>query len=325
MENKFSSIPLIATIYKWRKHFIIVISISVVLSVVFSEPFFIKPKFKSEAIVYPINISPYSEETPTEQLIQMFDAIDVTNDIIKKFNLGRHYDIKSKTKSYYSKLLKEFRSNISIKKTEYESVRIVVYDTDPDTASMIAQSFIDFVNRKITTSFRIKVNEIIKINKDRLMEKKGQMDSMENVLQQLRINYEILDYPAQAREATKAQLKKISQSGKSSPKIDTLIKNLEHKGGLYASTNEHLWRIRGSYNDLKTTYENTVNDYEKELSYCTVVTSPFPADKKSYPIRWLIVLCTAAGTFIMMILIVNIIEKYKTFTDYVKSEIQKTQ
>ncbi|MFA6923388.1 MAG: Wzz/FepE/Etk N-terminal domain-containing protein [Bacteroidales bacterium] len=325
MENKFNSIAIIGTIYKWRKHFIIIVGISVVLSAIFSEPFFIKPKYKSEAIVYPINLQPYSGETPTEQLIQMFEAMDVTNDIIKKFNLGNHYRIKSKTKSYYSKLLKEFKSNISIKKTEYESVKIVVYDIDPDTASLIVQSFIDYVNKKITTSFRIKVNEVVKINKDRLESKRKEMDSMENVLQHLRINYEILDYPAQAREATKAQLKKISQSGKSSPKIDTLVKNLEHKGGLYASTSEHLWRIRGSYNDLKTTYENTINDYEKKLSYCTVVTSPYPADKKSYPIRWLIVLCTAVGTFVMMILIVNIVEKYKSFMDYIKSEIQKIQ
>ena len=62
MENYFNNTNLINLLIKYRLHLVIILIAAVVLGVVFSSPLFITPKFKSYAIVYPANISPYSEE-----------------------------------------------------------------------------------------------------------------------------------------------------------------------------------------------------------------------------------------------------------------------
>ncbi|NLA24225.1 MAG: hypothetical protein GX879_04585, partial [Bacteroidales bacterium] len=49
----------------------------------------------------------------------------------------------------------------------------------------------------------------------------------------------------------------------------------------------------------------------KELSFAHVVTHPYPADKKSYPIRWLIILFSVVGSLFASIMVISIIESHK--------------
>ena len=60
-----SNYYFINLIIKWKKHFMIITAVSIVLSIVFSSSFFIKPVYKSFALVYPSNIIPYSDESPS--------------------------------------------------------------------------------------------------------------------------------------------------------------------------------------------------------------------------------------------------------------------
>jgi hypothetical protein len=82
-----------------------------------------------------------------------------------------------------------------------------------------------------------------------------------------------------------------------------MLQILAEKGYDFNMWNEHLWRIRGTYNDLKLDYENSLKDVNKELSYETVITHPVPSDKKAYPIRWLIVLVTVSVSLFLSFLV----------------------
>ena len=75
MESKnFDFSSIIDIVRQNFKLFLIVGVIATVLAVVFSGPSFMKPRFKSVAVVYPLNINLYSEESQTEQMLQMFEA-----------------------------------------------------------------------------------------------------------------------------------------------------------------------------------------------------------------------------------------------------------
>src|SRR6267378_6959985 len=119
-----------------------------VFSVIFSSEYFIRPRYKSQAIIYPVNIISYGNESPTEQLMQLMESDFIKNNMIKKFRLYNHYDIDSSARSRHFQILQEYDEHINIKKTEYESVKIEVTDENPDSACSMVNSLIGFMNLK---------------------------------------------------------------------------------------------------------------------------------------------------------------------------------
>ncbi|MFM7079592.1 MAG: hypothetical protein ACKOYC_07345, partial [Bacteroidota bacterium] len=94
----FDASFIFGIIRKYAKQLSIVAGSTILLSIVFSSEFFIKPKFKSTAIVYPSNLIPYSTESPTEQMIQLFGSDEIRDEIIKDFDLFKHYEVDTTSK-----------------------------------------------------------------------------------------------------------------------------------------------------------------------------------------------------------------------------------
>ncbi|MEI7616653.1 MAG: hypothetical protein WCJ54_08055 [Actinomycetota bacterium] len=122
MEKFFTNTSLIKLIYKWKVTYIIIAVISIALSAIFSGPYFIKPLFKSYAVVYPANLLPYSSETPTEQMLQLLKSEDIIFKIADKFKFGPRYAIDSNDVYYKSKIVGKYNDMVAVHKTEYESV-----------------------------------------------------------------------------------------------------------------------------------------------------------------------------------------------------------
>ena len=208
----FNSIELINLLARWKKQLMIVGLASLVLSAVFSSPFFIKPKFKSTAIVYPSNLIAYSTESATEQMLQITQSTDIRDKIIHAFNLYDHYEIDTTSDmSFRTNVFRTYDENVIIKKTEYESMEITVYDTDPIKAAQMADSIIVFFNIKARELQSEKSKEVVIISKNQMDAKKAEMDSMENALHNLQMKYNILDFKTQSKEASRAYLRSLNQ------------------------------------------------------------------------------------------------------------------
>ena len=302
----FNSIELLQLVKRWKKQLLIVGVSSLVLSVIFSSPFFIKPKFKSTAVIYPSNLIAYSTESATEQMLQITQSTDIRDKVINAFNLYQHYDIDTTSDlSFRTNVFRTYDENVIIKKTEYESMEITVYDTDPLKASQMADSIIVFFNQKARSLQAEKSKEVVIIAKNQMDAKKAEMDSMENALHDLQVKYNILDFKEQSKEASRAYLRSLNQPGsKANVESKAQLDALKDKGSQVNAFNEHLWRTRGTYNDLKIVYENAMRDVTKKLTYANVVTPPQPSDKKAYPIRWLIVLVSVGSSLLMAFIII---------------------
>lgn len=303
-------------ILRWKKHLIIVGLISLVGSILFSSPFFIKPKYKSFALIYPSNLIAYSTESSTEQMLQLTQSYDIRDKIINTFHLFEHYNIDTlKNKTFKSEVYKKYDENIIIKKTEYESMEITVYDTDPLIASQIADSIVHYFDLKARSLQIEKSHEVMVIALDQLKNKKNQLDSMENLLHDYSTKYGLLDYKSQSKEVTRAYMRGLtSNDTKVIKESNRIMQGLMDKGTEFNSINEHLWRLRGTYNDLKLIYENAYRDVYKELTYANVVTRPFPSDKKAYPVRWLIVLISVGSSLLLAFMILLIFDPKKKTT-----------
>ncbi len=309
----FNSADLMQLIVRWKKHLIIVGLISLVGSILFSSPIFIKPKFKSFALIYPSNLIAYSTESATEQMLQLTQSYDIRDKIINTFHLFEHYDIDTlKNKTFKSEVYKKYDENIIIKKTEYESMEITVYDTDPLIASQIADSIVHYFDLKARSLQIEKSHEVMVIALDQLKNKKNQLDSMENLLHEYSTKYGLLDYKSQSKEVTRAYMRGLtSNDAKVIKESNRIMQGLMDKGTEFNSINEHLWRLRGTYNDLKLIYENAYRDVYKELTYANVVTRPFPSDRKAYPVRWLIVLISVGSSLLLAFMILVIFDSKK--------------
>jgi hypothetical protein len=286
----------------------VVFALSVIFSVIFSGPFFIKPKFKSFAVIYPANIAPYSAENNTEQMLQLLNSEDLLLGIVKKFKLNIEYQIDTADKYYRTKVLGRLKNNLSVRKTEYESVVIEIADYDANQACEMVKEFINLMNLKARELQRNKTAEIVKINFDQMTDKLRQIDSIENRLKTLRKDYNILDYKIQVKEYSKGYVKNVT-NGKGNIKndISTTLENLKTYGGEYYLLDTYLWGLINSYNIIKTDYDKSISDLNKELTYANMITNPVPADRKSYPIRWLIVTITSVSAILFSLMLFSFI------------------
>ncbi len=303
----------IRLIINYRKQFITVTAAAVIISGLFSSKWFIKPKYKSFAIVYPTNLNPYSSESKSEQMMQLFESADIRNSVIRKFNLAEHYKIDTNKAAGFSDLIGEYESNISVTRTDYESILIKVLDTDPQLACAMVREIMNSLNQKARMMQRLRSKEILGMQQNQLSQRKKELDSVGTILQNMRLNYGLLDYGTQVKEFTKGYIRNINATGKSNYKnIDEMINNLQNKGGEYYTTSKIYEGILNSYNLTKIDYDNTLTDLNKELTYMSIVTSPIIADKKSYPIRWLIVLVSVLSADLFLLIILLMLDKQKT-------------
>ncbi|MBN1337981.1 MAG: hypothetical protein JXA03_01585 [Bacteroidales bacterium] len=306
MESQFYQINLLRVILRWKVHLAVIAVAIALLAAVFSSPWFITPKFKSYAVIYPSNISPYSEESETEQMLQVLQSKDIRDSIMIRFNLARHYEIDSSYKYFYSTLSYLYSQNVHISKTPYEGVSIEVFDKDPGVASDIANAIIDYYNIKIRTLHENKFNEVVKMFQRGLNKKRSSLDSLIFRLHELASEYGLLEYDVQAEEISKGFLKTIDGAGAlhvNTPELLKLKKNFESKGGELILLVTLIENEAIQYSDMKYEYEKAYMDFDRKFTYVNEITRPYPADKKAYPIRWLIVLVSVlAGTFLAFII-----------------------
>ena len=301
---------LLITIKSHIKLFVIITLVATASSIIFSSSLFITPKYKSKASLYPSNLITYSSESPTEQLLQMLEGNDVRDSVVAKFNLVNHYKIDTLGDAYLYQLNKEYNDNILIGKTNYESVNIEVLDADPIIAKKIVEEIINQLNLKVRYLHRLKTKEVYKIRKDELEVKQSLIDSLEVEIKNVSTKYGLLDYNQQSREVTAGYVEMLLR-GKKNEKLQKLFDNLTQKGSYFNDLLHQLNLARNDYNKTLILYDQAAADLKKKLTYTNTIVFPEVADKKSYPIRWLIVVLSVLGSFLFTLIILLINSRIK--------------
>ena len=306
MNNNFNNLSLIQLILKWKWHILIITVVAALCGAIFSSATFITPLYKSEAIAYPANISPYSDESETEQMLQIINSQSIADSIIEKYDLWSHYKIDRNYEFAKTYMMYEYHEKIKISKTPYEAISIVVNDKDPVVACNIANDILHFYDQKVAQLHRQKVGEVVAMYERQLALKQQGIDSLKQQLTDLGIQYGISNYTGQAREITRGYLN-------GSAKATELKHNIELYGPLAVDLETKIVAEGNSYVSIKRDYEQELRFYNSNLTYSNIVTEPYPADKKSYPVRWIVVALCGLGAFLLTILVLFIIENRKRF------------
>ena len=108
--------------------------------------------------------------------------------------------------------------------------------------------------------------------------------------------------------------------------IQNYLDILAQYGGAYYAISERLDHDRLQLSLVKTKYEEAKVDATENVPHKFVVTSAFKAEHKSYPIRWIIVTITVLATFILLLMVLVILDRYGCFfRKEAPGAIEKTQ
>jgi hypothetical protein len=318
MEDYFKSKRLIQIFIHWKIHLAIIVIAAAILAAFFSSSIFITPLYKSFAVLYPSNISAYADESLSEQMMQVLQSKDIRDSLVKKFDLPRHYGIDPSYEYYTSTLLWEYGQNVKISKTPYDAVIIEVWDKDPKIACDMVNEIMNQYNYKLRGLHKEKFREVV-INYRTVTDyKKRELDSLQQRAQELGVKYGLLDYPNQTREVMRAYLSG-GGSGSRGSEVNRLKKNLEEKGGEREMLSNLMIAITKDYSAFKLDYDRAILDLNRNYTYVNVLNKPFPADKKGYPVRWVIVVVSCLASLFLAILVIGVIENRRK-----RPEVQTT-
>ena len=130
----------------------IVLVVAFVVSLIAS--LLVTPRYKSSAILFPtssnrlskailaerysLDFMDYGIERDCEYAIQILSSQSMEEDVCQRFNMMEHYGISNDDPQKYFKLNEAYRSNVSVRRTEFLGVEISVLDVDPQWAADIA-------------------------------------------------------------------------------------------------------------------------------------------------------------------------------------------
>lgn len=314
MNNFFDNQRILAIIWKRKFHFIIIGVLAIILAAIFSGPSFIKPMYKSTARIYPSNIGEMSEESETEQMVEMINSNDLKLRMLETFPLNEDYKIKKDDPQYLTYMFDIYNKNISVSKTQYETVEISVLDFYPKRASDMCDSLIHFYNQQVGQIYRAKNLEMIQILEKQIHKKTTEYDSVVTNLNKIRSKSGIIDFKEQVPEVTRGYMTALANGrGNSSDtkQIKQLYDNMIQSGAQAYQLERNLDYLTNNIDSLKTLYDLNVSEYEKEITYSYLVEKPFPADKKSYPVRWLIVMFSVVSAVFMALLVFLVLDYRK--------------
>jgi len=314
MEDYFKSKRLINILFRWKLHLAVIVVAAAILAAFFSSPIFITPLFKSFAVLYPSNISAYADESLSEQMMQVLQSKEIRDSVVAKFDLSRHYGIDPDYEYYTSTLLWEYSKNVKISKTPYDAVTIEVWDKDPKIACNIVNEIMNQYNFKLRGLHKEKFREVVNNYRTVTNYKRKELDSLEQRSQELGVKYGLLDYPNQTREVMRAYLSG-GGSGSRGGEVNRLKKNLEEKGGQKEMLSNLMIAITKDYSAFKLDYDRAVLDLNRNYTYVNVLNKPFVADKKGYPVRWVIVVVSALASLFLAIIVIGIIENRRRKTE----------
>ena len=322
----FEANNLLDLILKYWKPLLIVTLAAAVVSALVSLT--IEEKYESTVILYPTSSTSISrallsnnatenellnfgEEEEVEQMIQVLKSSTIRNRIIEKFNLIDHYGIDMDAKYPMTNLYREYDNNIKINRTEFMSVEIEVLDPSADTAARIANAIAAQLDSVMNQMKQERAAKAFKLVEKEYFAQQTKVRKMKDSLNELH-QHGVFEFESQS-EVFNDQYAIALSSGnlkgaqRIKEKLDTLAKYGASYTGLIGQLEFELKKLT----EIESKYSQARVDVEQDLPHKYVVNEAVKAEKKSYPVRWLIVMLSTVSAMLLALIILILIENLK--------------
>lgn len=332
--SEFSSINLLRYIIKWRKHILIVMAITIVTSAGIS--YLIQPRYKSTAIFFPAknasiskglmtsdeqsknDISTFGEEEQAEAMVQILNSNKIRWHLWSKYDMMTHYGIKSDAEFANSELSKKWDNNVSFSRTEFNSIRIDVLDTDKEMAAILANEILDMVDSLRNDMIHERAKHGYLIIKEELENLKAYIGSVQDSLSVIGAKG-VQNYNVQVEMISGLYYESIKENNTHITKIlEQKLDTLAKYGSISLALTERLELLQESFVLLHAKYTEVKVDATQSITWKFIVNRAVASEKKEYPIRWLIVMTSTFAVLILIIIVIIALEKYDKYRDLLK-------
>lgn len=326
MKSNLDSSHLILFVYNKLRVFIIVGVAATLISSAVS--LMMEEKFESSVIMFATtqssigqqfyeemnsgDILSYGETEDAERLLQLLNSSLVRGKIIKSHNLAYHYDINTNEAGGKTLLQREYNSNVSASLTRYGSIRIAVMDKDPQLAKEIANHLVqltDSLSNRLRNERAQLAFELAKQSYEKALK---EIQTAENDLGHLH-EQGIYNFEAQVEGLTIQYGTAIANNNMKGARI--IQNDLDRISKLANDYNKLANFLEPAYEQLATLkkrYDQLKVDAETRLPSSIVVDLAEAADKKSHPVRWMIVMVSVLSTLAMTLIILLVLDSIKS-------------
>ena len=285
-----------------------------IAATIFTLPSLMPPRYTSTAVIYPVNIEPMSDESETEQLLQLLADNDIKDEVINRFKLYERAELVPGTLEYNYWMDLLYQERVSIGPTRYESVEISCQDEDPVVAKEMVETILEVYNLEINESVRSKHDEYRRLVQGEMMQLKYLIDSLTTRIATLRTNSGVLDFGSQSERYAEGYMRLIERGGSKATmdKVEGLMADMASKGSEVEILQSILTGFQEEYATLTSKVAIERSKVIHELTYYMTVVEPQVADKKSYPVRWVILLMSVILAVLTTIIFLVAMDRWKS-------------
>lgn len=321
-ENVFDSTNVFLFIIRWWKHLAIVCLLAAIGGVIFSSPFFIKPKFQSVVILFPTASSSlsrsvilgtqdfleYGQVEDAERLLQVFESANIRERITERFDLMNHYEIPADARYRNSMLRQQYHSNISFRRTQFGAVEVRVRDTDPLMAAEIANEIAALVDTVLNEIRYQRAELAYEVSRVQYLETLERLQEVEDSLQRI-MKMGVYDIEGQVAMLTRQLARDLSENNVEGVRaLEGRLSLLGEYGGAYLHNANYLMAASGNLIAMQRRFQEAQADLQNFVPFQFTLDKAYEAERKVYPIRWLIVFLAAFGAGFMGIMVIMVYE-----------------
>lgn len=331
MTEAISTANFITTIIRWRKVFLIVTLVTIVLTGIIA--FLLPKQYKSTAILFAArqfsvsklvieanagNQEDYmqiGDEDDCEKLIQLLTSDALKTKVANAFNLWERWKITDTTfANHYLRL--KWDDMVSIKRTEFNSVKVEVHDYTANGAAQIANGITDYCDSVKFDMTKSVSTQVLKIVREEYNNTLLRMKELEDSLQSLR-EIGVLHYKEQVKAYTKSYARAIEKNDAVAMKrLEQKLDTLKKYGGAYQVMHDNLDKYGAKYPDIKAKYDEALVNNSTILPVKFVVERAKPNEYKARPKRLIIIGIAVLANNLIALLFMLFKEKFKKFKPY---------
>ena len=200
------------------------------------------------------------------------------------------------------------------------SVRIIVLDKDPQMAADMANAIVDLLDRVKSRIQRERAAVGLKLVRNEYQKVRQELRDMEDEIKALR-RKGVHEYEGQSMVVSEQYATAIAEgrSEKTIKQLKSVLDTLAKYGGRYVALRDELHLMKEEEVKIKTKLNQSRVDAEQVLPATFRVNAAISADKKKYPVRWLVVVVSAISAFVATMVVILGANTWKELKDKLPS------
>lgn len=281
---------------KWWKHILIFCGVSILLSIIITHPAIMKPYYQSKMTFYPANpavndrsvlfkdgnvlVDNFGSKDDINRFLAIANSQELISFMVDTFKLREHYDIEE---SGYYYVGRQFSGNYKAIRNDLGAVELQILDTDPELAAQMVKTAVAYIDKAyrniLSENKRTTFNVLRQEAENKAWELRALADSLNKEKKASSYFYD--------KDGNLIGEEKLRM-------LDEAFRNLNiYVNEMYSITNQYSISMNEKYPTIYVVEDATV------------------AEKKTKPVRWLIVLACAIGSFIAATVVIILVELLK--------------